>query len=272
MTTPSTELAKSEVKAPAKTIRDLLTGDSFKSQIALALPKHLKPERFIRIAITAMTRTPKLKECDQGSFFLALLNLSQLGLEPDGRRAHLIPFNNKKKGIVECQLIIDYKGLVELAMRSGLLSYIHADVVCENDLFEFDKGEIKSHKIDFKQPRGEAYAAYAIARFKDGSEKCEVMHLDEVDKIRSRSLAGSSGPWETDYREMAKKTVFRRLSKWLTLSPEFRDALEVDDDKLAERFVDAKQAYEVTEPIGTLEAPQPESPTLNAAAEAAAKL
>ena len=69
------------------------------------------PDRFIRIALTALTRTPKLTTCDHGSFFQALLDLSQLGLEPDGRRAHLIPFRNNKRNCVECQLIIDYKGL-----------------------------------------------------------------------------------------------------------------------------------------------------------------
>lgn len=206
-------------------IRSLLTGDKFKTEVARALPKHLTPDRFIRVALTTMTKTPKLAQCTQESFFNALLSLSQLGLEPDGRRAHLIPYGN------QCQLIVDYKGLVELAMRSGNVSNIHADIVCENDTFEYDKGEIKVHKIDFKQPRGEMYAAYAICRFKDGTEKTEVMTKEEVEAIRKRSKAGSAGPWVTDWNEMAKKTVFRRLSKWLPLSPEQRDVLDHDADR-----------------------------------------
>lgn len=227
--------------APTKalTIRDKLQSEEFKNAVANVLPKHLTPERFVRLAISAFTRIPKLKDCDQATLFGALMTLSQLGLEPDGRRAHLIPFENRKRGVTECQLIIDYKGLVELALRSGAVSNIHADVVCANDLFEYDRGELKHHKVAFDKPRGEVYAAYAICRFKDGGEKCEVMTKDEIEAVRKRSRAGSYGPWTTDWNEMAKKTVFRRLSKWLPLSPEFRDMVEKDDDQLEERFAQA---------------------------------
>jgi recombination protein RecT len=215
-------------------IRSMLEGDAFKSQIEKALPKHLTPDRFIRVALTAMTRTPLLKECDSASFFKALLDLSSLGLEPDGRRAHLIPFRNKDRGCVEVQLIVDYKGLVELVMRSGTVSNIHADVVCENDEFEYNMGDISKHRIDFRRPRGEVYAVYSVVTMKDGTRKCEVMSRSEVESVRSRSKAGKSGPWVTDWNEMSKKTVFRRLSKWLPLSSEYRDAIEMDDDRLAE--------------------------------------
>jgi recombination protein RecT len=224
--------AVQQAKRPAPVLRQMLESDDFRSQIARALPAHCKPERFIRIAITAMTKTPGLASCDKGSFFLQLLRLSELGIEPDGRRAHLIPFENRRAGIVECQLIIDYKGLAELIMRSGLVSNLHADVVCESDDFHYDCGQVVRHVIDFQKPRGAMYAAYAICRLKDGSAKCDVMSKAEVDAIRARSRSGGSGPWQTDYTEMAKKTVFRRLSKWLPLSPEVRDAVEVDDDAL----------------------------------------
>lgn len=213
-------------------IRGLIEGDQFKAQVAKALPKHLTPDRFIRVACTTLMRVPKLAECDKTSFFNALLSLSQLGLEPDGRRAHLIPFNNTKRGCVECQLIIDYKGLAELAMRSGTISSLHADVVCENDEFAYDRGQVLKHVIDFRKPRGAVYAVYSIARFKDATEKAEAMSVDEVEAIRNRSRAGNSGPWVTDWNEMAKKTVFRRLSKWLPLSPECRDSLDNDDDAI----------------------------------------
>jgi len=154
----------------------------------------------------------------------ALMKCSQAGLEPDGRNAHLIPYKD------QVQVIFDYKGLVELAMRSGMVANIHADVVCDNDTFEYDRGELKAHKIDFKTSRGGVYAAYALVRFKDGSEKAEVMTREEIEGIRKRSRAANAGPWVTDWNEMAKKTVFRRLSKWITLSPEFRDAVDKDDD------------------------------------------
>lgn len=252
----STEIAKQESQvattdtAPAKrSIKELLESEDFKTQVARALPKHLTPDRFLRVAVTAMLRTPKLKDCDQSSFFNSLLTLSQLGLEPDGRLAHLIPFENRKRQITECQLIIDYKGLVDLAMRSGTVANIHADKVCENDVFEFDRGAIVKHSVDFKQPRGKAYAYYALVRFKDGSEKCEVLPKEEVDAIRARSRAGQSGPWVSDYDEMGKKTAFRRLSKWIQLSPEFRTALDHDADRIDERrFESAKHIEAIAEP------------------------
>lgn len=208
---------------PKNTVADFFNSDRVKQEISKALPSHCKPDRQLRAMLTAMNRTPKLANCDLTSLYACFMTLSQLGLEPDGRRAHLIPYGTT------CQLIIDYKGIVELVMRSGNVSYVHADVVCENDTFEYDRGNLKEHKIDFKKPRGDAYAVYALCRFKDGTEKCEVMTMDEVDKIRDRSKASKSGPWVTDYNEMAKKTVFRRLSKWLPFSPEQRDVIEADD-------------------------------------------
>lgn len=216
-----------------KTVKSWLTSDYFKTQVALCLPKHLTADRFVRIAISALTRVPKLADCTPESVLKAMMTCSELGIEPDGRRAHLIPFNNSKLHRMECQLIVDYKGLVELAKRSGEIGSIHADVVCENDQFVYDRGLIETHKIDFRKPRGAMYAAYCIIRFKDSASdpKCEVMTKSEINAIRSRSPAGSSGPWVTDYNEMSKKTVFRRASKWIQLSPELHDALEKDGDQ-----------------------------------------
>lgn len=163
-----------------------------------------------------------------------LLNLSQMGLEPDGRNAHLIPRWSKKINGHECTLIIDYKGYAELVMRSGLVASIHADKVCENDVFTVDLGEITEHKIDYRAERGKPYAYYCRVKMKDGTVKCEVMSRTEVEAVRVRSKAGDEGPWITDFDEMAKKTVFRRCQKWLPISPEIRDALEKDDDRVVE--------------------------------------
>lgn len=229
-------------KAPPS-IRTHLESQAFREQVAMVLPKHLTPERFVRVALTATMRTPALAQADQASFFNALLTLSQLGLEPDGRRAHLIPFKNSKRNCVEVQLVIDYKGLVELAMRSGFVVSIHADKVCEHDHFVFNLGQIERHEINFRADRGESYAYYARAVMKEGPPVCEVMTVAEISAIRARSRAGDSGPWVTDFGEMAKKTTFRRLAKWLPLSSEFRDALDADADSLDEkRFESAKPA------------------------------
>ena len=218
-----------KTQSPKKTIKDLLNSEEFKQQIANALPKHLTPERFARVALTAINRTPKLAECTQTSLFQCLLDLSAMGLEPDGRRAHLIPFRNNRTNTTTCTLLLDYKGIVELAQRSGVISNIHADSVCENDEFEYDRGVVVKHKIDFKKDRGEAYAYYCIVRFKDGTEKAEVMSVEDVEAIRRRSKSANDGPWVTDFSEMAKKTVFKRVSKWITLSPEIRENIEKAD-------------------------------------------
>ena len=206
-------------------IRSLISSDSLKKQFALALPKHLKPDRFIRIAITAMNKNPKLLQCTKASLLSCLMDLSQLGLEPDNRKAHLIPYGDK------CTLIIDYKGLVDLARRSGEIADVHADVVYQNDEFTYSFGSEGKlvHKPSLKN-RGEPMAAYSFVRLKDGSSSYEVMNVEEIEAIHKRSKAGTSGPWVTDWAEMAKKTVFRRHSKWLPVSSEFQEAAEKDYD------------------------------------------
>lgn len=227
MNAPATTQTNPPAAKPPS-IKQLLEGEAFKSQVAKALPSHLKPDRMIRVALTALTKTPKLAECDKASLFAALLTCSQFGLEPDGRHAHLIPYGTT------CQLILDYKGLVDLAYRSGMVESIHADVVCEHDTFRYNLGIVEAHEINLRKPRGAVYAAYARAALKGGAVKCEVMSAEEIDSIRNRSRSGDKGPWKTDYNEMAKKTVFRRLSKWLPLSAEYRDAAEMDDDRAQE--------------------------------------
>lgn len=224
MSNPNTQLS---------TLKSILNGDAMREQFARALPKHLSPERFCRIAITALSRTPKLQQCTQESLFRCLLDLSAYGLEPDGRRAHLIPYKD------QCTLIIDWKGLAELALRSGMISKLHADIVCENDVFSYNLGEIVEHKINFKEPRGEPYAAYAMAATKDGATFVQVLTRDEIEKIRNNSQGYRSAiqydkasPWTTDPNEMWKKTAFRRLSKWLPLSAEFRDAQDREEEEV----------------------------------------
>lgn len=203
---------------------------------AEVLPKVCTPDRFARVALSCLKSDNKLLDViatkdGQLSILKAFKTCAELGIEPDGRRAYLIPFKN------EVNLIIDYKGIAELAMRSGFVANIHADKVCENDEFEYNIGTIEKHRIDFKKERGNAYAYYAIVTFKDGSKKCEVMSKSEIDKIKERSAAWGAWlkwkkicPWNSDYDEMAKKTVFKRLAKWIPQSPELRKAIETDDE------------------------------------------
>jgi recombination protein RecT len=205
-------------------IRSLIASDKFKEQCAAALPKHLTADRFARVALTALTRNPKLQVCTRESLLRCLMDCSALGIEPDGRRAHLIPYKD------QCTLIIDYKGLIELVRRSGDVAAIRAETVCENDGFDWENGTI-THRIDWRKSRGEVQAVYAEAKLASGETQTAVMTKDEVEGIRKRSRAGTSGPWVSDWSEMAKKTALRRLIKLLPLSVEIADAVERDDDR-----------------------------------------
>jgi recombination protein RecT len=233
-------------------IKSLINSDAMREQFSRALPKHLTPERFARIAITALTRTPKLADCTPASVMKCLLDLSAMGLEPDGRRAHLIPYG------AECTLIIDYKGLVELIRRSGDVVSLRAESVCENDEFDWSDGTV-SHRINWRGDRGKPQAFYAEAVMKSGEKQTAVMTLAEVEAIRNRSRAGKSGPWVTDFSEMAKKTVVRRLSKMLPLSSEIMRAVESDDAQFEMRNVTRKAPSFILPEVE--EAPVIEAPT-----------
>ncbi len=256
---------KALMKSGPRDVKSLLTSDEFRAQVAMALPRHMKAERFIRVALNATMRQPELLQCQKESLFLALLQLSAYGIEADGRRAHLIPFWDKnctcgherdehnqgkchhrgctctifqKRRLV--QLILDYKGISELVRRSGEVSYIHADVALEGDDFDFRFGSeaflrhrpnLEKEPFDSKNhAKRRILGVYSFVKLKDGSEDFIVISKADVDAIRKRSKSGDSGPWVSDYIEMAKKTVFRRHSKWLPLTPELRDAVENDDE------------------------------------------
>jgi recombination protein RecT len=222
---PTQKALEQVKKTTVKSLRDWIADPVMAAQFKMALPKFFTPERFVRIALTQLTKTPKLMSCTQASVMSCLLSCAELGLEPDGRRAHLIPY-----GTV-CTLIIDYKGLVALARRSGEIADIHADVVCKNDKFTYSFGTTGTlDHVPNLEDRGEVIAAYSFAKLKDGSCSYDVMSLKEIEAIRARSKAGKSGPWCTDWNEMAKKTVFRRHSKWLPVSSEFFSAVDKDFD------------------------------------------
>jgi len=222
---------KPTIKQP--TLKEMIGGEKFREQVALALPKHMTPERFSRIALTALQRTPKLQDCTQASLFKCLLDLSAAGLEPDGRRAYLIPYGS------ECTLILSYMGMIELVRRSGDVVSIRSELVCENDEFTWENGKI-THKVEWRKPRGEIQAVYAEAVLKSGETQTATMTKDEVDAIRKRSRSGNSGPWATDYGEMAKKTSLRRLCKLLPLASEIAEHIEKDGDVVLERDITPK--------------------------------
>lgn len=214
--------------AKSLTISGLL--DRYKGQIAAALPKHITPDRMARLALTAVRTNPLLEQADALSLMGAIIRCSQDGLEP-GRTAHLVPFRNKRKGIIEVQYIADYRGLIELARRSGEIGVFYAELVRDGDFFEYERGtnEFLRHR-PAEGDRGTVLYAYAIAKARDGGwSQFHVMTVTEIEAIRSRSRAAKDGPWVSDWEAMAKKTVARQLCKWLPQSPELRRAVLADE-------------------------------------------
>jgi recombination protein RecT len=227
---------------PAKSkqaqVKDLLL--NHREQIAQALPRHIRADHFIRTAITCINKTPKLLECSIPSLMGALITSAQLGLNPDGitGEAYLIPFSNSKKKpngqwekVMEVQFIPGYRGLVQLAMRSGIVKSFQAREVYENDKFEYEFGlEPKLIHVPVKVgERGILTYVYAVVHFTNGGSAFEVMNINEVAMIRMKSKAPNSPAWTEFFPEMAKKTVIRKISKMCPLSPEFNKAIGLDE-------------------------------------------
>ena len=200
-------------------------------EIKKALPSVITPERFTRIVLSALSTNPKLAQTTPQSFLGAMMTAAQLGLEPNTPlgQAYLIPFKNH--GILECQFQLGYKGLIDLAYRSGEVSVIQAQVVYSNDDFSYSFGlnpELKH--IPAKSDRGDAIGVYAMFRTKDGGYGFEVMSMDDVRAhARKFSKAYGNGPWQTNFEEMAKKTVLKRVLKYAPLKSDFVRGMAQDE-------------------------------------------
>lgn len=223
------QLEKKEVIISNQTrVIELL--EKMKPQLALCLPKHMSVDRVCRIALTEFRKNPMLMECEPMSFIAAVMVASQLGLEIGILgSSYLVPFKNRTKNIVECNFIPGYRGLIDLARRSGNIISISAEIVYKKDFFEFEKGlnEKLIHKPTLID-KGEMIAAYAVAKLKDGGSQFIVMSKQEIDEVKNKAKA-QYGPWISDYYAMAQKTVVRRLFKWLPSSVEMQNAAILDE-------------------------------------------
>lgn len=240
------------------TLNEMLADPRTKRAIMETAPKHLTPDRLLRVITNAMRKTPKLAQCTPMSLLGALITCSTLGLEPNTPLGHayLIPFDKRGKNPdtgrwevlgTDVNLIIGYQGLIDLTRRTGNLVAIHADVVYEGDDFSFEYGSnqhLRHVPRGMREGRKSLYA-YAHAKLSDG-EAFEVLPYSEVLSIRDRTEAYQSAmrakadtktrsdywkdtPWIKYEHEMACKTLVRRLAKWLPKSVEFANALAVDD-------------------------------------------
>ncbi|WP_188066672.1 recombination protein RecT [Brevibacillus brevis] len=231
------------------TIFDLI--ESRKDQFAQAAGNNMDVNKFLRIATFCIRTNPTLMKCSAPSLMSALMQSAQLGLEP-GVLGHcyLVPFWSSKLKSFEATFIISYKGMIELARRSGNIQSIAARVVYENDDFQFEYGleEKLTHKPCVNGERGQMKLVYMIAHFAGGGHYIEVMSKAEIDTVMmsSKSYDNSkkqaTGPWKDHYEEMAKKTVIRRAWKYLPIS--------VDDARVVEQEGTVK--HEIAEDMSTV--------------------
>lgn len=233
-----------------------------KVAIAQVVPKHLTADRILKVTLAATSRTPKLLECTQTSILQSVMQAAQLGLEPGGALGHayLVPYKST------CQMIIGYRGLIELARRSGKVGTIEARAVYQRDKFRFEYGivQVLEHEPFTEGDPGPLVAAYAIARTKGEDPQIEVMFRWQIEKVRAKSMAANNGPWVDHYDEMARKTVVRRLCKYLPLTVELAEAIEADDRRDTELDAGAFSAIPVDVQVE-------ESPLATKLAERAAK-
>lgn len=193
------------------------------------LPKHITAERMARVALAAATKRPKLLDCDPNTFIAAMLECATLGLEPEvAGQCWILPYGQK------ATFIAGYRGLLQLAWRSGQLSTMGAEVVYEKDSFKYRKYPPDlQHEPSRDEDRGEKVAAYAYATLKNGGEMWVVMEAHEIEAIRKRSPAAkqNDSPWNhaDDSAWMWKKTALRQLLKFLPMSVEVQRVVDNDE-------------------------------------------
>lgn len=224
----STTMVHSPVQQKFLTVQGMINARS--AEIAKAIPRGIDDKRLVRIVLTELRKNPKLLDCDAASLMGAIGQVAQLGLEVGGLmgQAYFVPYGK------ECQLILGYKGLVELARRSGQIKSIEARAVFAGDEFSYSYGMNPTLK---HTPMGETDPAklthaYAIAHFKDGGFQMEVMLKGQIEKVKGEAIRKAGGrktPWETHEEEMWRKTPLRKLAKMLPMSPEAHRIIEAEE-------------------------------------------
>lgn len=222
--------ASMAAKKTNKTMKDYIR--SMEGEIAKALPSVITPERFTRITMSALSANPDLQQTTPQSFMGAMMTAAQLGLEPNTPlgQAYLLPFKNK--GVLECQFQLGYRGLIDLAYRSGEVQIIQAHEVCENDQFEFSFGlDPQLKHVPARENRGEPTHYYAMFKTRDGGYGFEVMSVADIRahaKKFSKAYSSGFSPWATNFSEMAKKTVLKKVLKYAPLKSDFLREIAAD--------------------------------------------
>lgn len=208
-----------------------LRDEKVKNELSLVLPNKMDIHKFTRLFLSEVSKNPKLNKCVPREFMLAVSTIAQLGLEVGAALGHayILPYENKKKNKIEPQVIIGYRGMIDLARRSGQIVSIESRVVYEKDRFEVEFGLNSKlvHVPNFDcEDRGQVRFAYAVAHLVGGGYQFEVVGINEIKKIIPKH---GSNVWDNHFDEMAKKTVIRRLFKMLPISTEMSRAVSLDD-------------------------------------------
>jgi recombination protein RecT len=219
------------------TMKELRTDlEKLKPQFAMALPPSFDAGRMVRMCVTAVQSNPALLECTRDSLYGAMVTAAQLGLYPDVSvlgHAYFVPYRDHKRGVRVCTFIAGYKGLIDLARRSGHVTSIMAYPVFEGDQFDWAYGTqpFITHKPSNESKDGRDIThVYALANMRgENRPQFVVMSKEEVDAIRKRSPGRNAGPWVEHYEQMALKTAIRRLCKYLPLSSQLQHAISLDE-------------------------------------------
>jgi recombination protein RecT len=221
--------------------RDLL--HRYRDRFAKVASANLSADSLLQLGLTAMGRNAELQACTPQSILRALMVANQLGLDPTGvlGQGYLIPYKRT------ATFIPGYKGLMDLARRTGIVVGIEAHVVYDHEQFEMSYGivPVLVHKPVYRgaSDAAKAVGAYGIIRLRgDAVPLIEWMSKEDIERIRKRSRAGDSGPWVTDWPQMARKTVLRRVLNYAPVSRETRIAMAVED-----RFEDEGEAADVSD-------------------------
>lgn len=213
-----------------------------KPTIQAMLPKHLSPDRLLKLSVMAANDQPLLLKADPMSVVKCAIVAAQLGLEPNTPlgEAWILPYTLNKKNqqgewvkVVTAQFIPGYQGLIKLARNSGLIDTIEARVVYEKDVFELEFGlDQKLRHVPYLDgDPGAIRFAYAFARLTSGSFLVEPLSRRDFEKIKASSQSASSkfSPYVNWEDEMWRKAALKRLCKYLPKSQEMARAIALDN-------------------------------------------
>jgi recombination protein RecT len=195
------------------------------------VPNEMCAKRLIRLFYVELSKSQKLNKCTVESICGAIMSCAQMGLEPGiAGMVYLIPRWDGDTRTTKLTVQLGYRGMIEMAYRTGVISTIKAFTVYGNDEFSIELGNkdliIHKRKIGNK---GQAIGYYAIVTMKDGEKHFDFMDIEDIEKVRARSKTPNEGPWISDYDQMAQKTVIRRILKLAPTSVNLNAGISFDE-------------------------------------------